>query len=155
MPSPFWAFQGQRTVTPSMMTSRQRVGTRWKRGAFWIVTPVTVTRSQSVRRIIWARSFSSLFSPAVTFGKCFRLKGYQSEPSWVTLPPLRRYCFHSSSLFFERFTGRHHSPFPSMIPSPEIRTSWRLDALMNGRPLPSSTYALLSGVKTMTADFSR
>jgi len=34
MASPFWAFQGQRTVTPSTTTFLQLQGWTWKRGEF-------------------------------------------------------------------------------------------------------------------------
>ena len=121
-----------------------------------MVMPVTLTRSQSVKRTRCVRRRSCLRGSATKSSNDFNPDGYHRLPSSLTVPPLERKAFHSTSLTLERFTGRHQAPFPSMIPSPEILTSCRLEADMPGRILPSlSLCTNLSGDSRITAPRSR
>lgn len=158
--SPFCAFQGQRMVVPSTMTLVQRVGMRWKRGEFWIVTPLTSTRSQSVRRMRWLLRRSCACGVSARLSKWVRLNGNQSLPPSVSVPPIDLYSFHSTSLTLERFTGRHMAPLPSMVPSPVMLMLVRLLAEMSGEvlsafaPLETLKCCERSGVAMITAFFS-
>ena len=163
MASPFCAFQGHFTVMPSMTTFLHRVGMRWKRGLLSRLTPWTSTFSQSVNRIMWLRTFSCASMLSTTLGVCFRLSGYQMSPFSFRVPPICLKRFHSTSLTLLRFTGRHHSPLPSMVPSPVMEMFFRLLALMAAVarssfcPVFSSILirSFLSSENTMMAFFSR
>ena len=163
MASPFCAFQGHFTVIPSIITFLHRVGMRWKRGLFRRVTPWTSTFSQLVNRIMWLRTFSWSSMLSTAFGVCFRLSGYQMSPFSLSVPPICLNRFHSTSLTLLLFTGLHHSPFPSMVPSPVMEMFLRLLALMAGVarfsffPVFSSIliWSFLSSDNTTMAFFSR
>ena len=161
--SPFWAFHGHFTVIPSIVTFLHRVGMIWNLGLFRSVTPCTSTFSQLVNLIMCVRAFScsSIFS--ATLGSCFRLKGYQMLPFSFSVPPIAWNSFHSTSLTLLRFTGLHHSPFPSIVPSPVMEIFFLLLALMAGVArlsffpvvLSILKWSFLSSERTMMAFFSR
>ena len=73
----------------------------------------------------------------------------------VTVPPIRLKAFHSVSETLLRLTPLHHSPFPSMKPSPVMLMSLRLLAVINGTTFPSLREAFLSGFRRSMALRSR
>ena len=158
IPSPFCAFQGQRTVTPLIIRSVHWLGTRWKRGAFWMVTPLMSTRWQRLMLTMCWRRASSLSGASVMLRTFLRSYGNHSLPSSVSVPPSFWRSFHSWSLSLVRLAYRQYLPLPSMMPPPVMLTSVHFSARMQGsrrlsKPL-SGRYADFSWVKMTIAPFS-